>query len=1342
MCYFLIKKHFLQLVISFYFLFLTSSLLAFEIKFNKIQNLDLIHTDTIWTLANDKQGFLWIGSDSGILVFDGYKINLLNELFPSTSITNVRQIYSDHSGVIWVGTKGKGLFRIQDNSVQPFIPKNDAESPKFVTDIIETNKGLWIGSYSKLVLISKDDIVKSFPLPNSTSTESEIKITKIVEYSAHELLIATQYNIYIFNKTNQSYSKLEIEGLDEIYINTAYKDSDANIWIGTDIGVYLKKYNSLDFHPYKKELINFRIDNVVVDNNNIWFGSVYNGLVRVSKTNQSISKYKNNSLDNNSISGDSITSMFMDDSGVLFTSSFNGGLSYFSTQSVVFGLENQGKNSIACADSVIFYGTDVEKETLWISSASGLIEYDTINKECFKQSLDENNKDVFNQIHPRFSFKDSLNNRWVGSSSGFYKVKQSTGLIDTSFQKLPNSIIYHMLEINPNEFLLSTGDGLFRYSEKGIEKIDPIDKELSKVQINMVSKGNSGSHLVATVIGIAILDSDGVYKIESTMQSQLPKTRIYSIYNDEEENVWVGTNKHGLFKFNSDGELITRFDESNGFPSQSTIYTILNSNEYLWLGTNHGLIQLNTKNNQVHVFHKSDGLQGEFYLLGSAAKSPSGKLYFGGRNGLNAFDPKDIKLNTIPPNIVLTNLTRFGKTVQTSVEKDGFIIDKPINDLDELVLSHKDYVIGFEFAALDFADPSRNKYAFKMEGQDPDWNYVNADDRKISYSNLSPGEYVFRVKAANKDGIWNETGKSLNIRVLPAPWLTWWAYTLYVLIFFALLFAYLYRKNRANAEITKMLRIEVDKQTKELQVQKAKVENLLKRKNELFANVSHEFRTPLTLILGPINKLLGSASHSLDDKRSLQMVNRNANRLLTMIEQLLQLAKMSHHEELTLIPQQVHASLETLVASFLPLAEIKNISLALVQNDEAAISGTQDVIDIVIGNLISNAIKYTQIGGEISVKSHKQGDFVSIDVTDNGCGLDEKQQVEIFNRFTRLDTHLDIAGVGIGLSVVEEMLKVNNGSIKVTSQLGKGSTFCVRFHCVEFTTDTRSVESNKTLIDQLIKESNLEEDQAAHIQYYGSKSNESILIIDDNLDMRTHVAETLKHQYYCITADRGKAGIAEAIKMVPDIVICDVMMPEMDGFQVSRILRSDTRTSHIPLILLTALNDKKSRIKGWRENIDVYLTKPFDAQELLIQLENILVIRNILKKKAGAAIRSGKLSMNSGLPKNDQVFVDKFIAMIDEMYINSNFLRPQMASMMAVSERQLQRKLKALIDKNPLDFLREYRIKKAAEQLKYGYQVSVIADKCGFNSLTYFSKCFKNQYGVSPKVYQQKCNQK
>ena len=537
-----------------------------------------------------------------------------------------------------------------------------------------------------------------------------------------------------------------------------------------------------------------------------------------------------------------------------------------------------------------------------------------------------------------------------------------------------------------------------------------------------------------------------------------------------------------------------------------------------------------------------------------------------------------------------------------------------------------------------------------------------------------------------------------------------------------------------------MLRIEVAKQTQEINNQKLKVESLLAKKNELFANVSHEFRTPLTLILGPINKLLNtSLPHS--SIKDLKMVNRNANRLLTMIEQLLQLSKVSSEEKPQFYPVKTNTHVHEIVESFRPLAQQKRIELSLENNDRAAIKTTTDALEIVLGNLLSNAIKYTPIGGKVSITSSIENNRVNIRVKDTGSGLTEQQQKDIFNRFERLDLHQNIQGIGIGLSVVESLMSVNKGNIDIVSESGKGSIFTVSFETIDIDFEEPQNNSESLLLKQLTKDVETEDsgdDSGDDSQSNPKRLKETILIIEDNRDMRNHIADTLNDTYHCLKADRGKAGIVLALKHVPDVIICDVMMPEMDGFQVSRIMRSDTRTSHIPLVLLTALHDRESRIKGWREHVDVYLTKPFDAQELLLQLENILVIRNILKKKAGQQIKVGQKN-NSDLPKRDQLFVDKLSELITKKYKNPLYLRTQIASDMAISERQLQRKLKALIDKNPMDLLREYRLSQAAIMLKDGYRVNITSDECGFNSVAYFSQCFKALYGMSPKTYKDSC---
>ncbi len=1234
------------------------------------------------------------------------------------------------------------MHKYHDNELKSFTyhPKSNSISSNKITSLLPDNNNVWVATDKGLDLITSDFKVSNYQLPTEQNNDNDF-ITSLYHSSNDEIIIGSKTRLFLFNKISKKFTRQIIKGVDKEFITQIVIDDYGNTWLATASGVYVKYSDSSIYQSFKPNLINFRIVSIATDNDNIWFGSVFNGLLRYSFQDKILNKYLPIPKDNNSIAGKSIMKLLLTKDNILYASSYNGGISYFNTNLLNFGFESNSQSSIHCIDSpVIYFMIKGDDNDIWLTTAKGTVVFNTVEKKCQNLKLNTENKEYF---YTRPSIKDSLGRIWLSSTKGIHLYEPDTGNLITTEHNQDSWYVFALFELRNNVILIGTSQGVYKFSkESGITQIVSEDTKLNTAYISSFSKGSSGPTYIATEQGVAILNENDSLNYYNKVQSQLPTEKISIVYVDKLNNLWVGTIGHGLFQFNSLGDLLKRFNHESGIDETVTITSVLDDdNDNLWLGSDNGLIRLSTSSYLAHTFYKSDGLQSNYFNTNSAYKAPDGKLYFGGRNGYNAFYPNDITLNTMPPNIVLTDFTRFGKSVEVGVEKNGFVLEKHIDDIQELSLGHKDYVLGFEFVALDFADTKRNKYAYKLEGFDPDWTYVNADDRKAGYTNLDAGNYSFRVKGSNKDGTWNEAGKSLKIKVLPAPWLTWWAFCVYALSFLSLLFWYIQRKNKANIRINKRLRAEVKNQTLELNVQKQTVESLLAHKNELFANVSHEFRTPLTLILGPVNELL-KAPLPVGNIKSLQMVNRNANRLLTMIEQLLQLAKITENQDLSVVPQQVHTSVQLIVDSFQPLAKIRNITLNLVQNDSCAIEATQDAIDTILSNLISNALKYTNIGGLVEIKSVAQDDSVTIEVTDNGCGLSPTQQKEIFTRFHRLDTHLNTEGVGIGLSLVQEVVKLNNGEIQVDSEIGSGSTFSVTFDCIDFNLNlnTNDKDTHLVLTDQLKNEAINRIDIAAKdVQYIGNKKHETILIIDDNQDMLDYIGKVLKQSFYCILVNRGKTGVAIAIKHVPDIIVCDVMMPEMDGFQVTRTIRSDTRTSHIPLILLTALNDKKSRIKGWRENIDVYLTKPFDADELILQLENILIIRNILKKKASQAIASESISMTSGLAKLDHLFIEKLMKVIEKNYSNPQILRPQLASLMAVSDRQLQRKTKALVDKNPLDLLREYRLRQAVKLLKDGYQVSQTSDMCGFNSVGYFSKCFNQQYGMNPKQYQQTC---
>ncbi|MBL4772820.1 MAG: response regulator, partial [Alcanivoracaceae bacterium] len=614
-----------------------------------------------------------------------------------------------------------------------------------------------------------------------------------------------------------------------------------------------------------------------------------------------------------------------------------------------------------------------------------------------------------------------------------------------------------------------------------------------------------------------------------------------------------------------------------------------------------------------------------------------------------------------------------------------------------------------------------------------------ANERKATYTNLKPGDYTFQVKATNKDGVWSQNPKELKIKVYPAPWLSLWAYFIYFLVIIFLIWAFIRYKTIASRNRAQQLEVTVAARTYEVNMQKKMVESLLDHKNEVFANITHEFKTPLALILGPVEQLVKKTEYA-QGSDELNMIQRNAQRLILMVGQILKLSEAELDKEVIRESQAVKPILTMLYESFKPLATHKNIELVLENCNDVNVYATPECLEIVVGNLLSNALKFTNSGGEIHLSSELKGQQISISVKDTGTGIDEKDLGKIFNRFTRLDAHKSIQGTGIGLSVVKEITQANDGQVVVTSVWKEGSEFKLLF---PVTTIAANEELSQHMVDQLVDNTE-NELLIKQVQIYKTQEHVvngvQVLVIEDNLDMQTHIGNVLKDRFNCMFAERGKEGIALALTEVPDIVICDVMMPGMDGYQVTRILRHDSRTSHIPIILLTALNTKESRIKGWRENIDVYVTKPFDATELNVQLDNILTIRKILQQKTNKALKGNDSLLTLDLSKQDLKFIEKLKDIIGENFPNEYFQKANLASKMAVSERQLQRKVKALIDENPMDMLRNYRLEKAAIKLKEGYQIGLVGDECGFSSGSYFGKCFKNKYGMTPKKYQQMNN--
>jgi len=740
------------------------------------------------------------------------------------------------------------------------------------------------------------------------------------------------------------------------------------------------------------------------------------------------------------------------------------------------------------------------------------------------------------------------------------------------------------------------------------------------------------------------------------------------------------------------------------------------------------------------IYRQSDGK----IFVGAAMGS--GKGYF-------CFYPTNIIENINIPPIVVTDF---------KIHNESLFPDTNIALKKHLYLKHNQNFFTIETAVLDYLDPPRNQYAYYLEGFENDWIY-KGNNRIANYTNVPPGEYIFHVKGSNT-GYWNETGAALRITIVPPPWKTWWAYLLYtigiLLILFIIIRFYLKR-------LALLHKLEMEK------VEKTKIKELDSMKSRFFANISHEFRTPLTLILGPLEKVMENASGSA--KKNLAIMQRNALHLQKLINELLNLSKIESGQ------MKIRAEKIDLVKavtgyahSFESLARQRKINLVIGNGEKGIlVYADREKLEKILFNLLSNAFKFTPAGGKIVVSvgsgqsaagsnwgnnnidntADHPGGYVEIKVSDTGKGINRDTLSHIFERFYQAEDKAPYGqpGTGIGLALTKELVEMHHGKITVESEIGKGSTFRVilplgRNHLTdeEIFDGLELPDSGQEMVPGVISEDEVKPFEQGPGYSASDKEKPILLIVEDNSDLREYIRDSLKPSFNIVEANDGSKGLKVAVNKIPDLILSDVMMPGMDGFELCKKLKTDERTSHIPIILLTAKAGIESKIEGLETGADDYLTKPFDARELLVRINNLLVSRKKLREKfLRDTEKSGLTSVmdhpETNIPSVEQKFLRKAIDVLDVNFPDPDFTVKRFCSEMAMSNMQLHRKLVALTGQTANRLIRSYRLNRAARLLDNNAgTVTEVAYMVGFNNLSWFAKCFQEQYGTNPSRYADK----
>ncbi|NQZ09531.1 MAG: response regulator [Algicola sp.] len=1324
-------------------------------------------------LLQDHAGFIWIGSNKGLIRFDGYEMKTFrHNPNDSNSLSHdfITGMVEGEQGVLWIATYGGGLNRFDSSTFEFTHFKHDSNNRASIStdrlfDIAKSaDNRLWLGGYRGINLFDPQSGLSqrknaAFDPPEAGNSQ---RVMTLFEDSQQRLwytvagegLFVYQPRLYKKHKTIKHFEhhSKDPTSIDANVIKRVYETRKGDVWVATSNGMnrFNPSTNTFDrFALPLKAQNHIKALNIRTifedDQQRLWVGTLYNGLSLFDPKRQAFDEVNNNADSSTALTSMSVISITQDTSGALWLGTLTQGLLKISSEAFLFNTLTASKQT-ALTIGALFKDA---QGNIWIGANNNLYQLD---EHTLQVTLRARSQGHINAIveAPDKTLRLSI------FKKGIFKFdpagNQTTPL--QPLPPLPNNNL-HTMAIDQQGtlwislfksgkqkasglFSLAQGDSHYVHHIKAVavSSILPLDKQQLLIGLRHE--------------GLKIYNKTSKNLTSITYQDKSIRS-VWRLFKDSLNTIWVGTQTLGLGQFDPNKQEI-QFIDQNGGLSSNTIYAITEDNQQnLWLGTSAGLIRLKLSDKTTRTFGISDGLPRHQFNQGKMTNTAQGGVIVVDEQQLLQFFPEKLtrsKPVSRPFDILLTDLKVLNKSVQPSHSNTKSPLSVTLDQTRHLTLDYQDYLFSISFATSDYNQAEKLSYAYKLEGLDEHWIEKDYDEPIATFTALTPKTYEFKVKTSDLQGNWPEHYRSLKITITPPWWKTTLAYTLYVLIIVTGIYA-IYRRQTLNL----VKRAQTLEQG--IKARTATINTLLEQKEHLFANVSHEFRTPLTLILSPLDQML-SHPKSQHLRADLTLVKRSGQRLLNLVDQLLEFTKLEHQQASQFEQVSLAQTLNIITASFEPLMMSKQITLSINAFDDTTLNLLPDSLNKILINLLSNAYKYTPATGQISVTvtALAQCQRVEIAVKDSGIGISEKDQEIIFDRFSRVATAQGefIPGAGIGLALVKELVTKNKGALSLTSQLNQGSTFTVTLpvESVQVTTELVAPSNITSTTNSIHQQLALVVEEAAPQFDFDTTIGDpataqtglqkSLLIIDDNADMRTLLQTNLSSDYLCMTASNGQIGFNIAREQLPDLIISDIMMPLMDGYELAQLLKSDELTSHIPIILLTAKGSLESRLKGLALLVDDYVAKPFNLAELSLRIHNILSIRDILSKRQGQAIEPVKTPQSITVAGANEM-AQQFLAKINDHMLN-HYANPDLntqifSESLKLSEKQLQRKLKACFDLTFPEFVRNYRLTRAVQLLATGQRVSQIYYGVGFSSHAYFSRCFKAKFGIPPKQYQQ-----
>ncbi len=1313
---------------------------------------------------------MWFGTRGGLQRFDGYEMKRLKNDFGKGNnllSQSIEVLQNGKQHTLWVGTKSGGLsgYDLKTGRITNYTNNNQNKTgfnSDYILSIFDTDtEKLLIGTWKGFQYLDKK--TGQFTILNSTWKTFDIQPDGQAGYWLATSSGLKHLNQHLVNDRSFDF------GIRGINITSIVTDKTHNcLWLGTwDQGL-------LQFNLSTKEVKNYRHQkdsSVSLSSNNtyrvfldtkgtLWIGTWGGGLNRFDRETGSFKKIHLNVPGLYTNDNQIILTIREDPSGLLWIGTDGTGVFKYDLNQKKFANIGYGNktNSLSGSTHVLSVYADPFNK-LWLGTKGGGIQYSTDWETFTDVDIDDKqlNKNSPAVPYESRSFMQAGDYLWVGTNKGLIRILNKGEKVISHEIYVPRARdstsisgkkINTIVQDAAGKIWIGTQESGLSYISGYDQKNQPVFKNylpayglkgaLQNERVSCLLVDSKNRLWVGTYKGLHLYepstDQFRVFVQTDEPDNSITNNTILCLAEDKFGNVWAGT-QYGLNRISGirGSKLdVTGFTTKEGLPSDYIHAVIPDKAGNIWASTNKGIIKFNQANNSFAVFDKRDGVRSVVFSENASFKDSKDRFFFGGLEGLTYFVPDSIKINGFYPPIYFTNLTinnvpyEFGKG-----EKDSSILDRPFYETQGITLDYKENIFSIEFAALDYHAPDKNEYMYKLEGFNKDWVYAG-NNRMVSFTNLKPGTYFLKVKATNSDKVWNSAPHELKINILPPPWRTWWAYSLYLAVFIFLLWLTRYLGLRQAALKNQLTLTKLARQQEH---------ELADYKERLFTNISHEFRTPLTLILGPLDDLLLRKQVDSPVEKSLRLIQKQSKRMLRMVNQLLDFQKAEAGSlQLTLQPGEIVSFCHDIFILFTDEANRRNINY-IFQADEKYSSFTFDhnKLEIIVFNILSNAFKFTPNGGCIILKvNKKENQSCEISVQDTGKGIPKNEIDQVFDRFYRgKETDATtISGTGIGLSFVKELTTLHGGTIHAESDGVKGSLFTVSLPPTTPTPTTINLagellQHNNTETETILNSATMSEENEL---IYAGQDLPIILVVEDESDMLQYIYEILSPSFNVVTATNGKEGVEKAFETIPDLIVSDVMMPEMDGIELCRKLKSDKATSHIPIILLTALSDMNHHVQGIREGADVYLPKPFNSQLLLVHVHNLIHSRNTLKE-----LYAKKVFMGSGsfeIKTFEEEFLFKLMQLVEDNISNSNFNNDELANLMFMSRSTFYRKLKAVTGMSGNEFIRTARLNYASKLLKSGnYAVTEAAFEAGFNDIKYFRKRFQDQFGLSPSEY-------